>query len=110
MFEAFSDYLAGLHCLSDLLCKRAATTQPTSNTTVRDDEVVDDIRQGTASSSHQQLPRVELVSLLTEVSGLVRERSQFTQYMNYHYKLSKECKPVVLELLPTDQSEAAGNN
>ena len=48
----------------------------------------------------RQLPKIELISLLTDVSGMVREKSQFTQYLNYCYSLSKNSKPVLVDILP----------
>ena len=56
---------------------------------------------GVGTSSHQ--PTIELVSLFIDLSGLVREKSQFTQYINYCYRVSKESKPVLLEVLSDKQ-------
>ena len=55
-----------------------------------------------ATCDNQPLPRVELVKLLTDVSGFIREKSRSTQYINYCYRLSRECKPIVLEIRSAD--------
>ena len=109
-----SAYLTGLYH-STPLDKTQTSTHAASNTTaaVPEDEVVDESAntiardtstadQGLTTSRQQQPPGVELVSLLIDVAGLVREKSQFTQYLNYCYTLSKESKPVVVEILPAN--------
>ena len=58
---------------------------------------------GGLNSSNQRLAKVELVTLLTDVSGLVRMRSQFTQFLNFSYRINKHFKPVLLEILSIDQ-------
>jgi len=46
------------------------------------------------------IPQVELVTLLTDVAGVVREKSQFTHYMNYCYTVTNTSKRIVIEILP----------
>ena len=47
---------------------------------------------------HQR--KVEIVSLLTMTARLVEERTNYTQYMNFCYALTKESKAVFLEVYP----------
>ena len=95
MFESLSLYLTDLHTIGPLdkaaVGTRAASSPTDSNTPSPEQR----------SAASKQLPRVEIVSLLTDVAGLVRERSEFTQYLNFCYTLSKESKPVLVEILPT---------
>ena len=105
MFRGLSEYLTGLSTLDRNVHDDTSTTLSTSDTTTTEDKVTSNKLPELTNSNCQRLPRVELVSLLTDVSGLVREESQFTQYLNYRYSLSKESKPVVLEVLPVDKSE-----
>ena len=95
MFSGLSEYLSGLYNLY-----KASRQQ--DNVTTRGDNSSE---AAVASCSQQQLPRVELNSLLTDVAGLVREKSQFTQYLNYTYTVSKNSKPIVLEVLPSCNSK-----
>ena len=106
MFRGLSEYLTGLSTLDRNVNDDTSTTLSTSDTTTTEDKVTSNKLPELTNSNCQQLPRVELVSLLTDVSGLVREKSQFTQYLNYRYSLSKESKPVVLEVLPVDKSDS----
>ena len=116
MFQSLSEYLTGLYQRAPL-DKAVTSTQAASDTTasVPEDEVADgsasaiegdtsSAEQGLATSSHQHVPRVELVSLLIDVAGITREKSQFTQYLNYCYTLTKESKPVHVEILPANAS------
>ncbi|KAF6040505.1 hypothetical protein EB796_001182 [Bugula neritina] len=47
-----------------------------------------------------KFPNVELIDLVTDVAGLVREGSQCTQYMHHCYTVSPNTKPVVLQVYP----------
>lgn len=58
-----------------------------------------------APAQSKRLPRVELIELLTDLSGEVRTKSGFTQYMNHCYKLTKSSRPVIIEVLPTSRDE-----
>ena len=53
-----------------------------------------------AGKSQYLLPHVELVTLLTDVAGLTREKSEFRIYPNYHYTIDKKSKPIVIDILP----------
>ena len=97
MFASLSEYLAGWCNQGGHIYNREASRNFTA---IEDIDRADDTGQG--SSTYQQLPTVELVRLLTDVSGLVREKSQFTQYINYCYRLSKESKPILMEILSND--------
>ena len=104
MFEGLSEYLTGLYNQSGFLLN----TESDRSSEALEEIVVDDSASnagpGLATSSSQQLPRVELIRLLADVSGLVRENSQFTQYLNYVYRLCKGSQPVVMEVLSDDRS------
>ena len=102
MFEGLSEYLDGLHNQGGHIYTTGVDSNTTTTEDISDDRA-SNTGQGLAISSSQLLPRVELVRLLTDVSGLVREKSQFTQYINYCYRISKEYKPVLLEVLSDRQ-------
>ena len=102
MFEGLSEYLDGLHNQGGHYYNTGVDSNTTTTEDISDDRA-SNTGQGLAISSSQLLPRVELVRLLTDVSGLVREKSQFTQYINYCYRISKESKPVLLEVLSNRQ-------
>ena len=103
MFEGLSEYLAGLYNQGGHINNTEVDSNTTTTEDISDDRA-SNTGQSLAISSSQLLPRVELVRLLTDVSGLVREKSQFTQYLNFSYSLSKECKPVVMEVLSVDET------
>ena len=104
MFEGLSEYLDGLYNQGGHIYNTEVDSNTTTTEDISDDRA-SNTGQGLAISSSQLLPRVELVRLLTDVSGLVREKSQFTQYLNFSYSLSKECKPVVIEVLSVDETQ-----
>ena len=51
------------------------------------------------------IPLLDVSSFLTDISGFVREKSWFTQYMNFGYRLSKDSKPVKLKILPKNEAD-----
>ena len=57
-----------------------------------------DTSSNNLETSSQQPPTLELVPLLIDVSGYVRERSQCTQYLNFCYTVMKESKPFALKI------------
>ena len=77
MFEGFSTKLNDLY--------------PDINTAASEDADVDTSSNNLDTSS-QQPPTVELVPLLIDVSGYVRERSQYTQYLNFCYTVKSLSK------------------
>ena len=108
MFEGMSEYLTGLcHINSYKYNSELLATHSTNpyRTPEKEVDAVADEESIVTSSSHQTVPRVELVSLFTDLSGLVREKSQFTQYINYCYRLCKNTKPAVVEILPANEKQ-----
>ena len=93
MFEGMLEYLAGV-------CELSPASSGSGPT---DEQVIDsgrDTEQDLSILSHRRLHKVELISLLIDVAGIVREKSQFTQYLNYCYAVHKETKPEFIEILP----------
>ncbi|XP_067930803.1 uncharacterized protein [Watersipora subatra] len=104
-------------CLEELLSNlytRETNIQVTSTTTAsvlnakrmnarRNILEENELSSGQSSAVQTQpITTVELTSLLIDLSGVVRERSEFTQYLNFCYALDKDSEPVALQVLPAD--------
>ena len=106
MFEGLSDYLTDFSRSyhQDEMDISGHTVSNTRDSALEEDnsssfEKNVSLYNQDGSSFHQQRhPEVELVSLFIVLSGLVREKSQFTQYINYGYTLSTNSKPVFLQI------------
>ena len=94
MFKGLSEYLADL-CRSDDIQQTSANRKSEYD--------LEDVAGSVALASfstQQRKSRVDLISLFIDLAGYVREKSQFTQFLNYCYAVDKESKRVVLEILP----------
>jgi len=49
---------------------------------------------------HLYVQRVELVDLLTDVAGVLREKFQSKQCFNLCYSVNRESKQILIDLLP----------
>ncbi|KAF6027076.1 hypothetical protein EB796_014620 [Bugula neritina] len=100
-FKYFSEYLSELtNCM---------TSDPhTSNKTVRDTTSRDSFQRQKQSLevsveppvSKPTVQKVELVDLLTDVAGVLREKFQSKQCFNLCYSVNRDSKHVVLDLAP----------
>lgn len=59
-----------------------------------------DIHKYSSTPDASSLPNVQLLELLTDTAGIVREKSMFRQYMNICYKVNSKSKNVWIEVLP----------
>ena len=96
MFEGLSAYLDEFYHATKTNLKCAGVINAIAAS--ENDQDVDTSSNNSLTSS--QPPIVELVSLLIEASGYVRERSQYTQYLNFCYTVKKECKRIAVEVHP----------
>jgi len=49
---------------------------------------------------HPSVQRVELVDLLTDVAGVMREKFQSKQFFNLCYSVNRDSKQIFIDLLP----------
>jgi len=100
-FKYFSEYLSELtNCMTSDL--------HTSNKTVRDTTSRDSFQRQKQSLevsveppvSKPTVQKVELVDLLTDVAGVLREKFQSKQCFNLCYSVNRDSKHVVLDLAP----------
>ena len=103
MFEGMAEYINGI-------CEEVSKGPDTPGTPVQDGGMQEEVGavggdvDEHSSTQHPINPglttlyNVDLVSLLTNVTGYVRERSKFTQYMNYSYRDDKYSEPLCVDI------------
>ena len=56
------------------------------------------LRARKISNDYSRSPYVELISLFTDVTGVVRDKSGFRIIANFCYTLNRDSKPVIIKL------------
>jgi len=100
-FKYFSEHL------SDLTNGKASqfqTVPEVSRCTISEDSLSNQQPPPDASVTlpvpQPSAQRVELVDLLTDVAGVMREKFQSKQYFNLCYSVNRESKQIFIDLLP----------
>ena len=55
------------------------------------------------------LPHVKLTTLLIDVAGLTRHKSEFRLYPSHHYTLNRHSKSVIIDVRPSHNCSSEGN-
>lgn len=95
VFKTMREYIHSTIHLGELYSKRSAQEPSTD---AKDEAKTVQLQAG-KSETLEIRPQVELVKMFTDVSGEVREKSQFKLYTNHCYTVNKDSKPVVIEIL-----------
>ena len=112
LFESLSEYLSGFSCHQQVN-NFAASNNKVDASVEKSDKAYKNTSSRERASTVKGLQlksKVELVSMLTDLSGLVREKSSFTQYLNYCYTINRHSRLVYLDILPTDARESSSQD
>lgn len=95
-FKYFSDHLSQLTtCEShQVIAKEGRISTPAAH-------FPSDMSHGGLSVTRSVVHRVELVNLLTDAAGILRENSQSKQCFNLCYAINKNSKAIVIDILPS---------
>jgi len=74
-------------------------TSQTDRATLRDDSVLPSNTNSVSIIRNNPVVRVELLDLLTDVAGIMRETSRATQYANLCYTTDRNSKQIFLDML-----------
>jgi len=88
-FKYFSEHLSEV-------TKSGASEPQTATETNKSRESI----QNSLPVHHSSVQRVELIDLLTDVAGVLREKFQSKQYFNLCYSVNEKSKRIFIDLLP----------